>query len=901
MLQLAVLLALSASGAPQAAAVAPTSDPLMDWSPWQKYRATVVHPAVTVKAADLARAHENIQKYAWARRYRDGLVNGVKGWPAKLTPEYLARMIPATTPGDTLFTPCPACRDLGKPVHPHGQWHWSAEAPEQLVCAVCGTVFPNAKYPEDIVLHAKHGGGQTISYCGGEPFRIFAYVGRPSFTAAIRAHKVGYMAGVCRRLAEAYALGGDPEHARAARKILLRLAETYPGWMVHTGYGEYADMDPHVAAWHLNSLPADELCPPPNRPDRRLFSGFWQGGRARGVGMEGGWLRQVVEAYDFVCEARDAGQPVFSDADRLKIERDLLLEGTVLLVADKAINNKSVGNAAAVALVGMSLGHPEMVRFGLDVFRKTVDGWFLPDGGTPESWGYATMTLSGIESLGQAFRGYSDPPGYRDAQGQRLDRLDLYQEPVYRRVWQAMFNGLQGDLMYPPLADSHVANGLGARFAELMADNYPDNPQFLALLKALAGDGPTRGLQGKKASDLQLLKTQTGDSLSHGDNQYAIYYRPPGLEKRPTPPLTLTDYVFPVLAIGYLRSGAEGRDSALILSASDWGGHHHLDSLNLYYWRQGHELLSDLGYLWDHPQKQMTHRTLAHNTVLVDGQEQITKGRGGKFLLFHTSGRVKAMEAESQAYAQASHAAFAERKATESLYRRCVVQVEHSPGRLYVADIFRVRGGKSHDYVFHGPGKDFAVEGPAPGDWPAHPAVYDLRNVRGCSDAAAWKITWKIAPDQHFAAVWFNEPAETTLLGSGWGQRDYRNTDVGAELPYIVRRRPTSDRASVFAGVFEGFAPGQAICRSVRLLATPAAEAENVVVLAVETYRGTDYLVSSLQPRLVQVQTPDGALAASARLAVVSIQQGQVAFASLVEGSVLRWNGKEVAEAKNLR
>ena len=181
------MLVLSVAGASPGAPGSPGVDSLLDWSPWQKYRTTAAHPAVTIKTADLARARENIRQYAWGRRYRDGLLNGVKGWPARLIPEYLAQMIPAATPGDTLFTPCPACRDLGKPVHPHGQWRWSPQHPEQLTCMVCGTVFPNGKYPESIVRQARLGGGQQISYCGGEPFRIFQNLGRPSFTAAIRA------------------------------------------------------------------------------------------------------------------------------------------------------------------------------------------------------------------------------------------------------------------------------------------------------------------------------------------------------------------------------------------------------------------------------------------------------------------------------------------------------------------------------------------------------------------------------------------------------------------------------------------------------------------------------------------------------------------------------------------
>jgi len=72
------------------------------------------------------------------------------------------------------------------------------------------------------------------------------------------------------------------------------------------------------------------------------------------------------------------------------------LESTILLVCDKVINNKSVSNRTASALVGMCVGHPELVRFGLEGFHKTVDGWFLPDGATSESPGYGMMTLGGI-------------------------------------------------------------------------------------------------------------------------------------------------------------------------------------------------------------------------------------------------------------------------------------------------------------------------------------------------------------------------------------------------------------------------------------------------------------------------------------------------------------------------
>jgi hypothetical protein len=654
-----------------------TDDKLFDWQPWEQYRATVKHPAAQLKPDDLRRAKANIERYAWAKGYADSVTKGAEADLPRLTPEYLEQMIPRVTPGDTLFTPCPACRAQGKPLHPHGQWTWTPDKPEQLQCKVCNTVFPNDQYPETIVLEARWGGGQKLTFCGGDPFTIFGYTGRPSFTANLRACKVGYMTGKVQALGRACAVSGRPEFADATRRVLLRFVQVYPGWMVHTGYGEYADLDPHVAAREINSLPVDEICPPPNKPNRQLYSGYWQGGRATGTGMEAGFVRSVTEAYDLTCEAKTAdGKPIYSDEERRKIERDLILESSVLLCSDPDINNKSVGNRTAAALVGMCVGHPELVRFGLEGFLKTVDGWFLPDGGTSESWAYATMTLGGIADAGQSFRGYSDPPGYRDVEGKRIENLDLYHDTVYGRVWEAMFHGLQGDLSYPPLADSYKSTGLGALFAELMADNYPEKPEYLALLKGIAGDDLSRGYAGA-----------------------ALFYREPGLDQKPTPALAFSDTVYPVLRLGQLRSGADGRKSMLVLNASDWGGHHHYDSLNLYFWQDGQELLSDLGYLWDHPLSHMTRRTAAHNLLIIDEQEHRTQGRGGEFHLFHTSERVKVMEASSKAYGD------------DRPYRRTCAQVQVGDQGLYVAEILRAQGGHQHDWIMHGPTATCQTEG----------------------------------------------------------------------------------------------------------------------------------------------------------------------------------------------
>jgi len=829
------------------------ADPLLDWSPWETHRTAIKHPGVNIKPADIARAKANIERYAWAKDYAAGVEKAAQRHLARITPEFLAAMIPESTPGDSLWTPCPSCRAQGKPVHPHGLWTWNVEDPEHLKCNVCGMVFPNDKYPEEIVLHTKWRKPQTIRFCGGETFVIFGYkLGRPSFTANVRARKVQWTAAYCRTLAEAHLLTGKPEYARACRDVLSRFAECYPGWLVHVGYGEYADMDPRIASLHINRLPEPELCPPPNKPDRRLHTGYWSAGRAGGVGMESGFVRQVVEAYDLTCEAREAdGKPIYGDAQRRRIERDLLLESTILLVCDKQINNKSVSNRTAAALVGMCVGHPGLVRFGLEGFHRTVDGWFLPDGATSESPAYGTMTLGGIWDLAQAFRGYSDPPGYRDADGTRIDALDLYHGTAYERVWEAFFRGLQGDLSYPPYADSSPGARLGANFVEVMAGNYPERPEYLALLKETAGTRQAkRGVPAGDVARRELLKEMPGSGI-------AVYIREPGLEEKPSPPLSLPDWCPPELRIGHMRTGKDGRESLLTLSASHWGNHHHYDSLNLYYWKSGHEVLSDLGYLWDHPLKHMTMRTVAHNTVVLDEKDQITKDRGGEVLFFHASERVKAMEAQSRAYAQAK------------VYRRASAVIDHGGGRNYVVDFFRVEGGKRQDYVYHAAAKTCDVVElklqPAPAE-----KLYDFDNVRVADGAGTWRAAWKCGPNMTCTAWNLGQPGERVLVADGWGQRDWKNTDIGATIPYVVRRRE-GPGLKTFISVFEAHPTGTPLVRGVNLL-DPSG------VVLVETSLGRDYIMSRLESGTLEVPPAEGGKRLVARFAVAAVQEGKVAW-----------------------
>src|SRR5690554_4416814 len=108
------------------------TEPLFDWSLWEKYRTSVVHPCLTFKPNNVELARENSQRFGWAENYVNNIEQAALHYIHLADESTLESLIEETTPGDPLWTPCPACRDLGKPVHPHGLWNWKIEDFDRL-------------------------------------------------------------------------------------------------------------------------------------------------------------------------------------------------------------------------------------------------------------------------------------------------------------------------------------------------------------------------------------------------------------------------------------------------------------------------------------------------------------------------------------------------------------------------------------------------------------------------------------------------------------------------------------------------------------------------------------------------------------------------------------------------
>ncbi|MCA9133366.1 MAG: heparinase II/III family protein, partial [Planctomycetales bacterium] len=155
-------------------------------------------------------------------------------------------------------------------------------------------------------------------------------------------------------------------------------------------------------------------------------------------------------------------------------------------------------------------------------------------------------------------------------------------------------------------------------------------------------------------------------------------------------------YLIPALGHACLGGGSGANQTQFHLTWSGGYGHSHADNLSLLLFAQGREMLSDLGYSHT-AYRSWTLATAAHNTVVIDGQNQSMGGvqspSDGRLLLCELQDpQVQVVSADgSRAY-----------EGLAKTYRRTLVVVDAGQGQRYAVDVFDVLGGQTHDYFLHG-------------------------------------------------------------------------------------------------------------------------------------------------------------------------------------------------------
>jgi hypothetical protein len=245
----------------------------------------------------------------------------------------------------------------------------------------------------------------------------------------------------------------------------------------------------------------------------------------------------------------------------------------------------------------------------------------------------------------------------------------------------------------------------------------------------------------------------------------------------------------------------------------------------------------------------------------------------------------------------------------DTLYRRTCLVVDRGPAGSYLLDIFRVSGGRRADYLFHGPHENYRVTGldlgaEATEAWnrreslgEAGPALAEVRQGRG---DAPWSVTWTFDDGTTFEAFVPACAHERVFAGKGWGQRDHRNTDLGATLPYFVRRREGGGWPEVFVSAFAGDGAGRRLVEAIQVLPLPAGAPPGTAAVEVRTAQGIDVVVSMLDPAPIAVRTDAGELSADGRVAAILAGDGSPSSACLIGGTRLSTGGLELKAPKGV-
>ena len=282
----------------------------------------------------------------------------------------------------------------------------------------------------------------------------------------------------------------------------------------------------------------------------------------------------------------------------------------------------------------------------------------------------------------------------------------------------------------------------------------------------------------------------------------------------------------PVRGFAVMRTGEGDARTELFF---DFGyahaAHSHADRLNVNIFARDREFVPEMGYpeymdsIAPTPGGWTTH-TVSHATVEVDEKRQLEGVFGDLHGFVHADG-IKYVDASCEdAYVHCG----------VNLYRRTLALID-VPGGAYVVDIFRVGGGRQHDYLFHGPPVDFrgkndtydypnkipptefkldnvnlsvtkmgtlAGETIAFGEKPDDVLPYHVDNkgyqylfdVQECEKDSPYSASWTMEDGVRFSATFVPDGPETFYLTKGLPRP---SSKTYPPLPFLVRRKVQED------------------------------------------------------------------------------------------------------------
>ncbi|MBT5710908.1 alginate lyase family protein, partial [Candidatus Poribacteria bacterium] len=316
---------------------------------------------------------------------------------------------------------------------------------------------------------------------------------------------------------------------------------------------------------------------------------------------ESTWLIRMAQGADLIWDS-------LSDDDRTTLAEKLFLPAArdVILPHKMSVHNIQCWKNSAVGLVGFLLGDADLIWEAIENpdsgYRKQMAEGVAPDGAWWEgAWGYHFYTMSALWPLTEAARNSG---------------IDLYDD-AFRGMFDAPIRFAMPDLTLPAFNDSGAVNLAGrASMYELGYARY-GVPDYVDLLARGGRNNDFALWYGEDiASD---VSNREWTSANHPESGYAILARGAGAEAT-------------WLCLKY---GPHG------------GGHGHPDKLNFVLYARGQQVATDPGTArYGQPIQRSWYRTtLAHNTLVVDGESQ--QAATGRLLAFGSAGDVDYVTAEA--------------------------------------------------------------------------------------------------------------------------------------------------------------------------------------------------------------------------------------------------------------
>jgi hypothetical protein len=641
-------------------------------------RGRAAHPCVYINAEDVARARKHAETTPWGKAERDRILREAERW-LEHDPTYWTQFLPE--PGACYaygFTGCPIC---GARFGTWGGARCSWDQPGKATCAN-GHSLPNEEYPDSGAGYRAPDG--RYHYIVGT---WNAWVTEQWTRTAIPA------------LADAYALTGNDAYAERAALFLDLIASIYA--------------ESTSGSWDYPSRP----------PSGRLARPWYQVARN---------LVVYVEAYDLIYSSTVLDHPSLRPALETRFKQPSTLQKTEVGTPDahgwskpgmtrrQNIDRNLVMNGGTYCYEhsfkgDLTNGHADYLRGALAAGALLGVDEFVSNA-VDSPYSIYTMLANNADRDGRY---------YETALGYALHARNLYLTFVGPlRNWrsEALPNGINlfddsrmRSFYYLPDSVMDCA-GHSPNFGDVGPDNRfriaGDRPD--SSTDAWYAENLLAGTQGSVRDTFAGITAYLADGDLPGQRQAASYkrwllYHAASMPEttRPEIPDDLQmrlykSWLLGQKGIGILRDGNGANAQAALLRYGPSLNHGDKDDLGLLYYAKGWQMTYDIGYGLGstHCQVGWASQTASHSLVTVDETSQ-GGASGGSAYLFADLPGIKIMEADSPL-------SYSNRGVT--VYRRTVALLGDGRDQVLV-DLFRVKGGSTHDYIVGVQSRAWTIDG----------------------------------------------------------------------------------------------------------------------------------------------------------------------------------------------